>query len=66
MTYRDRLRKRWVVVRRLPQMQRLDIAWFYQYSDAEGHAKILHRLDPTAQFEVLFDVSFAERQNLCV
>jgi hypothetical protein len=66
MTYGDRLRKRWAVVRLLPQMQRVDVGWFYKYSDAQGYAKLLHRLDPQFQFEVVFDAAMTERQNLSV
>ncbi|NJN86353.1 MAG: hypothetical protein HC881_08635 [Leptolyngbyaceae cyanobacterium SL_7_1] len=66
MTYGDRLRKRWAVVRLLPQMQRVDVEWFYKYSDAEGYAKILRRLDPQFQFEVMFDGILIDRQNLSV
>ncbi|MBE9180662.1 hypothetical protein IQ268_19050 [Oculatella sp. LEGE 06141] len=64
MTYGDRLRKRWAVVRLLPNMQRVDVGWFYQYSDADGYAKTLRRLDPEFQFEVVFDVGLVERQGL--
>jgi len=66
MTYSDRLRKRWAVVRLLPQMQRVDVGWFYRYSDADGYAKILRRLDPAFTFEVVFDAALPERQNLRV
>jgi hypothetical protein len=48
----------------LPQMQRVDIGWFYRYSDAEGYAKTLRQLDPQFQFEIVFDISRAERQEL--
>jgi hypothetical protein len=66
MTYGDRLRKRWAVVRLLPKMQRVDVGWFYQYSDAEGYAKILRRLDPQYQFEVVFEANLSQRQSLSV
>ena len=66
MTYSDRLRKRWAVVRLLPQMQRVDVGWFYHYSDAIGYAQILRRLDPTYPFEVVFDAAVVERPNLRV
>lgn len=61
-----RLRKRWAVVRLLPKMQRVDVVWFYQYSDAEGYAKILRRLDPQYQFKVVFEANLAQRQSLSV
>lgn len=60
MTYGDRL-KRWVVVLLLPKMQRVDIARFYKYSDAEGHAQTLRRLNPIAHYEVMFDVGEEDR-----
>jgi hypothetical protein len=66
MTYGDRLRKRWAVVRLLPNMQRVDVGWFYQYSDAEGYAKLLHRLDPQFRFEVMFDANLTERSGLSI
>jgi len=64
MTYGDRLRKRWVVVRLLPNLQRVDVAWFYSYSDAQGYAAIMRQLDPSLPFEVMFDHRPVERQNL--
>ncbi len=66
MTYSDRLRKRWAVVRLLPQMRRVDVGWFYHYSDADGYAKILHRLDPGGKFEVVFDAPAVEQQSRIV
>ncbi|WP_416666207.1 hypothetical protein [Egbenema bharatensis] len=54
MTYGDRLR-RWVVVRLLPKMQRVDVARFYHCSDAEGYVQVLRQLDPEHQYEVMFD-----------
>lgn len=64
MTYGDRLRKRWVVVRLLPNLQRVDVEWFYKYSDAEGYAAIMRQVDPRFPFEVMFDQGSVERQNL--
>jgi hypothetical protein len=54
MTYGDRLR-RWVVVRLLPNMQRVDVARFYKYSDAEGHVQILRRINPEFDYLIVFD-----------
>ncbi|MBD2327663.1 hypothetical protein [Alkalinema sp. FACHB-956] len=42
MTYRDRM-TRWLVVRLLPNMQRVTIARFAKKSDADGYAKVLRR-----------------------
>ncbi|GAB4368957.1 MAG: hypothetical protein Kow00121_08500 [Elainellaceae cyanobacterium] len=64
MTYGDRLRKRWVVVRLLPKLQRVDVAWFYNYSDAEGYAATMRQIDPSFAFKVMFDQGQTERQNL--
>lgn len=64
MTYGDRLRKRWVVVRLLPNLQRVDVAWFYNYSDAEGYAATMRQIAPTFPFQVMFDQGQRERQNL--
>lgn len=54
MTYRDRM-TRWLVVRLLPNMQRVTIARFAKKSDADGYAKVLQQLEPQHQFIVLFD-----------
>ncbi len=54
MTYGDRL-QRWVVVRLLPNMQRVDVARFYKHTDAEGHAQALRQLNPTATYIIVFD-----------
>ncbi|WP_206603091.1 hypothetical protein [Leptolyngbya ohadii] len=40
-------------MRLLPQIRRVDVGWFYHYSDADGYAKILRRLDPGSKFEVV-------------
>ncbi|NJO41501.1 MAG: hypothetical protein HC769_15650 [Cyanobacteria bacterium CRU_2_1] len=55
MPYSDRL-KRWIVVRLNPTMPHPShVARFVKFSDAEGHAQILRRLHPQAEFSVLFD-----------
>jgi hypothetical protein len=60
MTYGDRLRKRWVVVRLLPKMQHVDVGHFFKYTDAQGYAEILRRLTPGDRFEVMFETSAVE------
>jgi len=60
MTYGDRLRKRWVVVRLLPKMQHVDVGYFFKYTDAQGYAEILRRLDPGDRFEVMFEAGAVE------
>lgn len=54
MAYGDRL-KRWVVVRLLPDMQRIDMARFHQYADADGYAHAMRRICPEGQFVVMFE-----------
>jgi hypothetical protein len=54
MTYERRL-KRWVVVRLSPNLQHLDLARFYKFSDAEGYKQVLQRLDPSGRYEVMFE-----------
>ena len=55
MTYGERLRKRWIVVRLLPDCQHINVAYFFKYTDALGFAQIVQRLDPTNRFEVMFE-----------
>lgn len=55
MTYGDRLRKRWVVVRLLPGMQRVEMGHFFRHSDAIGYAQVLRRLNPDFKIEIVFD-----------
>lgn len=59
MLYRDRL-KRWLVVRLLPNMQRVTIATFYHRSDAEGYVQVMHRLIPEGAFVVMFNTDAAD------
>lgn len=61
MPYKDRL-KRWVVVRLLPEMQRIDVERFYSYSDADGYIQTLRRLDPTAELLIMFDPGMPKKQ----
>jgi hypothetical protein len=44
-------------------MRRIDVGWFYHYSDADGYAKILRRLDPAGKFEVVFDAPATVQQD---
>jgi hypothetical protein len=54
MTYERRI-KRWVVVRMLPNLQHVDVARFYKFSDAEGYAQVMRQIDRQARYEVMFD-----------
>ncbi|NEQ18261.1 MAG: hypothetical protein F6K10_31920 [Moorea sp. SIO2B7] len=55
MSYSERLHP-WVVIRLLPNMQRVVVARFRNRSDAEGHLWALKRLMPDAEFIIIFDV----------
>lgn len=46
----------WVIVRLLPNMQRVVVGRFRRRCDAEGHLQALRRLLPDAQMIVVFDV----------
>ncbi len=46
----------WVIVRLLPNMQRLVVGRFRRRTDAEGHLQALRRLMPDVEMIVMFDV----------
>ena len=52
--YRARLNP-WVIVRLLPNMQRIIVGRFRSRSDADGHLQCLRQLIPQASFVVVFD-----------
>ena len=54
MPYKDRLNK-WLVVRLLPNMQRITVAHFLRHSDADGYLRIIRQLIPNAQFVIVFN-----------
>ncbi|MDY7014390.1 MAG: hypothetical protein SVX43_12470 [Cyanobacteriota bacterium] len=54
MTYRERLHP-WIIVRLLPNLQRIVVGRFRSWSDADGHLKILRQLIPTAAMIAVFD-----------
>ncbi|MBD2578654.1 hypothetical protein [Oscillatoria sp. FACHB-1406] len=54
MPYRDCLNP-WIIVRLLPNLQRIVVGRFRSWSDAEGHLKVLRRLIPMASMIVVFD-----------
>jgi hypothetical protein len=62
MSYQDRLSP-WCIILLLPQMQRLPpagrrpsvVARFRKRNDAEAHLQTLKRLNPTLQYEIVFD-----------
>jgi hypothetical protein len=53
-TYFNRLYP-WLIIRQLPQMQRVNVARFRQRSEAEAHLTALRRLTPDASYLILFD-----------
>jgi len=63
MPYDQRLQP-WVVVLLLPKMQRVDVARFHNFSDAEGYAQVMRRLNPDRTYEVMFDPSEGDRTIL--
>ena len=50
----------WCIVRQLPNMQRLVVAWFYRRNDADGYIQVLRRLLPGAN-GIVFDVTGVEK-----
>jgi len=62
MPYRERLNP-WVLVRLLPNMQRLTVGQFRTRSDADGHLQILRRLIPNAKFVVMFNADILQPQK---
>ncbi|MEG4328487.1 MULTISPECIES: hypothetical protein [unclassified Microcoleus] len=54
MPYEKRL-KPWIVVRLLPNLQRVVIGRFRSWSDAEGHLRVLKQLLPAARLTLVFD-----------
>ncbi|MEP6517223.1 hypothetical protein [Microcoleus vaginatus] len=54
MPYKQRL-NRWLVVRLLPNMQRITLAHFFRHSDADGYLRIVGQLIPKAQFVIVFN-----------
>ncbi len=62
MPYRERLNP-WVLVRLLPNMQRLTVGQFCSRSDADSHLQILRRLIPNAKFVVMFNADILQPQQ---
>jgi hypothetical protein len=62
MPYRDCL-KRWVVVRFVSATDRLPVAQFVKFSDAEGHAQTLNRQHPNDRYLVMFDPNGLSDEN---
>jgi hypothetical protein len=54
MPYRERLNP-WVLIRLLPNMQRVTVGQYRNRSDADGHLAIIRRLMPNSEFVVMFN-----------
>ena len=61
MPYSERLHP-WVLVRLLPNLQRVTVGQFRNRSDADGHLEILRRLIPNATFVVMFNADVLQPQ----
>ncbi|HEY9633300.1 MAG TPA: hypothetical protein V6D14_07835 [Coleofasciculaceae cyanobacterium] len=55
MTYKNKLLP-WCIVRSLPNGQSRLIIRFRRRNDAEAHLQILRANNPTASYEIIFDV----------
>lgn len=45
----------WLIIRQLPQIQRLTVCRFRKRNEAEEYLKALKRLSPQATYSILFD-----------
>ncbi|MDB9494644.1 hypothetical protein PN441_19515 [Spirulina major CS-329] len=62
MSYRTRLHN-WVIVRQLPNMQRVVVRRFVKRADAENCVIILRRFDPQMNIDVMFDPPLESPHN---
>lgn len=62
MPYKERLNP-WVLVRLLPNLQRITVGQFRNRSDADRHLEILRRLIPNAKFVVMFNPDALQPQQ---
>jgi hypothetical protein len=62
MPYRERLNL-WVLVRLLPNMQRVIVGQYRNRSDADGHLEIIRRLMPNSEFVVMFNPDVVQPQQ---
>lgn len=46
----------WTIVRLLPNAQQYTVARFFNRQDAHDHLRVLNRLMPAAEFEIIFEV----------
>lgn len=52
-----------MIVRHLPNFQRIVVDRYHRRSDADGHLKILQQKVPDAEFELVFDVGDRSSQE---
>ncbi len=58
-SYRDRLSP-WCIIQLLPKMQRRVVVRFRRRNDATEHLRVLKRLNPIGDYELLFDAAGQE------
>ncbi|MGK7887683.1 MAG: hypothetical protein AB4042_00010 [Leptolyngbyaceae cyanobacterium] len=54
----------WVIIRRLPNMQRVVVNRFRGRREAENYLRVLRRLTPDSDFVIMFDPSTQELQPM--
>jgi hypothetical protein len=52
----------WLIIRYLPQIQRLAVARFRHRPEAEAHLQALRQLAPEANYRILFDPGEADTE----
>jgi hypothetical protein len=62
MSYQDSL-KPWVIYRRLPDFQRQAIERFRRRTHAEEYLKVIQRLSPHSEFEIVYDIAPIDRNE---
>ena len=63
MTYKAQLYL-WCIIRPFPNMPVQIVGRFRNRSDAEGHLQILKRLMPNVPYQIMFDISPEDSENL--
>ena len=53
-TYYNRLHP-WLIVQQVPTMQRVSVCRFRQRQEAKEYLKVLRRLSPDADYQLIFD-----------
>lgn len=55
MSYQEKLSP-WVVYRQLANLQQIEIARFRRRNDVEEYLKVVRRMVPQAEFEIVYEV----------